>query len=189
VSSLTLILFIGALILGTLGYIEKIFDLKLSRRFLIGFLILFILISAGQFILSSLKDSELRKQIDPRQLTDKQAEYIVTLIKDKSPGEVWLSCKAGDEEARKFGEQIFKILKIAEWRIINDALMDVGIYQADASSIVGIVITINKDLKSIPSGIELFHKTMLQFGFASRINGSSKSGVEVWIGAKPQIIN
>lgn len=130
---------------------------------------------------------ELQERLKPRRLTAEQAEYLVATIKDKSPGDIWLSCKSSDEEACNLGQQLFKILKSANWRIFNNRLQDVTIYTENVSSTVGIVITINKNLKSVPSGIELFNKTMLQIGFVSRIERSSKESVEILIGAKPQI--
>jgi hypothetical protein len=133
--------------------------------------------------------SELQERLKHRQLTEEQAKYLVTEIIDKSPGDVWLSCKSGDEESCNFGQQIFNILKFAKWSFFNNTLHDVTIHTPNVSSTVGIVISVN-DSKSIPLGVELFHKTMMQFGFASRIKESpTKSSVEIFIGVKPQIPN
>ncbi len=129
--------------------------------------------------------SKLQEQIKPRFLTEEQATYLFTLIKDKSPGDIWLSCKGTDPEACQFAQQVFKVLRAANWNIINGNVMTSEKYSSTGST-AGIIITINRELKSIPVGIDSFNKTMLKFGFASRIRTSTKNSIEIWIGAKPQ---
>ncbi|MEW6715696.1 MAG: hypothetical protein AB1306_11495 [Nitrospirota bacterium] len=127
---------------------------------------------------------EYKERHKDRRLTEQQANHLLVEVKGKSPGDIWLSCKGTDSEACQFAQQIFKVLRAANWNIINGDVMTQEIYSSTGFT-EGIVITINKELKSIPVGIDSFHKTMLKFGFASRIQTSTKNSIEIWIGAKP----
>lgn len=57
------VLFLGLLVLGSLGYIEKILNLNWSSRAQIFLLLGFIAFSVTQIIVSQYKESELNKQI------------------------------------------------------------------------------------------------------------------------------
>ncbi len=132
---------------------------------------------------------ELQERLKPRHLTEEQVKHLAATLKDKSPGDVWLFCKSGDEEACNLGQQIFKVLKLAGWNIVNDTLHDLTIHTENVSSVVGVVITV-KDLKDVPIGITVLHEVILQYGFDSRIQTKSTLPAhmpEIWVGAKPQV--
>jgi hypothetical protein len=72
------------LILGALGYIEKIFHFKLSRKILVILLVIFILISVGQFIFSNFDLRILEKKLEAEKTTirDFEARVLVKFSGD-----------------------------------------------------------------------------------------------------------
>ncbi len=115
-----LIFLIGIIILGSIGYIEKISNFQWSRQWLIALLLLFLLISMGQVKLSlesnreielletKLEDSiielaELRKRTSPRALVKHQREK---LIEELQPFEIRypiiVACRFMDDESYNY---------------------------------------------------------------------------------------
>lgn len=131
---------------------------------------------------------ELQERLKPRLLTDEQAIFLAKAIKGRSPDDTWLSCNSGDEESCNFGQQIFKILKFAEWNIANNALQNTTIYTSDVNAITGIIISVN-NLESPPSGVDLFRKIIEKFGFTVKMQKIKSSQVGIHIGAKPNFSN
>jgi hypothetical protein len=85
VSNLSLFLFIGALILGVLGYtLERISHFKLSRKILVILLVFFILFSIGQFIFSNFDFLTLEKKFEAEKTTirDFEAKILVKFSGD-----------------------------------------------------------------------------------------------------------
>ncbi len=65
------------MILGALGYIEKIFHFKLSRKVLVILLVIFILISVGEFIFSNFDLRILEKKLEAEKTTIRDFEARV----------------------------------------------------------------------------------------------------------------
>lgn len=78
-SNLTIIFFVVALLLGALGYLEKIFDFKLSRKVHIFLLLIFISIYAGHFISSYYDNLSLKNNLHT---VENKLDTEITKIRD-----------------------------------------------------------------------------------------------------------
>ena len=122
-----LALSIGLIILGTLGYVESIFNIKWPRKWSLLFLFLFILLSAGNIIRSNHSEdvaTEAKKQVEkerkarlrleeqlaPRKLTAQQRLQFIELLK-ANPEPIMIMVPMNDSEAGNFAEIIKDALK------------------------------------------------------------------------------
>jgi len=139
-----LIFLIGIIILGSIGYIEKISNFQWSRQWLIVLLILFLLISVGQVKLSlesnreielletKLEDSrielaELRKRTSPRTLVKHQIEKLIEELDHfEMRYPIVVACRFMDNESYSYAEDLLLVFKEANWTVggINRSFLD-----------------------------------------------------------------
>ena len=130
-----LIFLIGIIILGSIGYIEKISNFQWSRQWLIVLLILFLLISVGQVKLSlesnreielletKLEDSrielaELRKRTSPRTLVKHQIEKLIEELDHfEMRYPIVVACRFMDNESYSYAEDLLLVFKEANWTV------------------------------------------------------------------------
>ena len=138
-----LALSIGLIILGTLGYVERIFNIKLPRKWSLLFLLLFILLSVGNIIRSNHSENvvtEAKKQVEkerearlrleeqlaPRKLTAQQRLQFIGLLK-ANPEPIMIMVPMNDSEAGNFSEMIKDALEKAGWSVGTGYTLPVNI--------------------------------------------------------------
>jgi len=139
-----LVFLIVIIILGSIGYIEKISKFQWSRQWLIAFLLLFLLISVGQVKLSlesnreielletKLEDSktelaELKNRTSPRTLAKHQREKLIEELEHfeiRYP--IVVVCRFMDNESYNYAEDFSLVFKEANWTVgkINQSFLD-----------------------------------------------------------------
>ena len=139
-----LVFLIGIIILGSIGYIEKISNFQWSRQWLIALLLLFLLISVGQvkFSLESnreielleikLEDSrkelaELRERTSPRTLAKHQRERLIEELEHfEMRYPIIVACRFMDNESYNYAEDLLLVFKETNWAVgkINRSFLD-----------------------------------------------------------------
>jgi hypothetical protein len=139
-----LIFLIGIIILGSIGYIEKISNFQWSRQWLIALLLIFLLISVGQVKLSldsnreielletKLEDSrtelaELIKRTSPRTLAKHQREKLIEELEHfEMRYPIVVACRFMDNESYNYAEYLLLVFKEANWTVgkINRSFLD-----------------------------------------------------------------
>ncbi|MBI2486217.1 MAG: hypothetical protein HYW01_04510 [Deltaproteobacteria bacterium] len=138
------IFLIGIIILGALGYIEKILNLHWSRKWLLVLLILFIIISVGQIKLSLDTDSKinslqadfdesktelskLREKTSSRRLKEDQRQALVKkLLTVQMRYPIVVVCRMMDVEACNYAKDLSAVFRQANWTVgeINRTFLD-----------------------------------------------------------------
>ena len=139
-----LVFLIGIIILGSIGYIEKISNFQWSRQWLIALLLLFLLISVGQVKLflesnreielleTKLEDSrtelaELRKRTSPRTLAKHQRDKLIEELEHfEMRYPIIVACRFMDNESYNYAEDLLLVFKETNWAVgkINRSFLD-----------------------------------------------------------------
>jgi len=113
----------GLIILGILGYFERIFNFKWPRKLCLLFLFLFILFSVGNIIISKHSEDvateakkQLEEQLASRKLSGEQRLKFIELLK-ANPESIKIMVPMNDPEAGKFAEMIKDALENAGWSV------------------------------------------------------------------------
>jgi hypothetical protein len=127
---------IGLIILGSLGFLEKIFKIKWGMSLTIIFLVLFVALSVGQAIYSQYKERQasdlslqvekeriariqLERQLAPRHLTEADRASIVNAM-SRFHGMTINIQRRGELEPYNFANEIAKALKASGLRVEVD---------------------------------------------------------------------
>jgi len=139
-----LVFLILIIILGSIGYIEKISKFQWSRQWRIAFLLHFLLISVGQVKLSiegkreielletKLEDSrtelaELKNKTSPRTLAKPQREKLIEELEHfEMRYPIVVACRFMDNESYNYAEDFSLVFKEANWTVgeINQSFLD-----------------------------------------------------------------
>ena len=183
---------LGMILLGALGYLEKIFKFNLSVKILVILLIIFFLFSAlslyRQYLLVN-RVTQVHTELSnlaPRELSETQVNHLVQRLSG-CPDErrkLSLLVLMGDVEGRHFAEQLLSAFRQAGWEVNG---IDTGVVLDDAR---GLILHVH-DNNSPESCADLIQHALEEIGYPVKSeqpeNGQMfySDRAELIIGAKP----